>query len=269
MGTPLRLHRRRTRLLGFLPLLAAMTALQSCDSGGSVEPCEGPFCHLGPERPQPSSMDVGSGNNQTAAPGRELSGPIAGKVTDDAGRPVPGVTVKCSVATGGGRLSSDSAQSDTLGVAGVRWVLGEQLGAQNVSAEAVNNDNAPLEHSPLQLSATAAPATAAKLVLHAGLSETAQNGVPLESQPVLDVLDADDQPVSGVEVAVSVSSGGATVTGGATATSDGSGVASFSGLTLAGAQGTQILRFTAQGAATESGSIQLVAGTPASMTGVE
>ena len=214
-------------------------------------------------------MDVGSGNNQTGAPGRELSEPIAVKVTDDAGRPVPGVTVKFSVATGGGRLSSDSAQSDTLGVAGVRWVLGEQLGAQNVSAEAVNNDNAPLAHSPLQLSATAEPATAAKLVLHAGLSETAQNGVPLESQPVLDVLDADDQPVSGVEVAVSVSSGGATVTGGATATSDGSGVASFSGLTLAGTQGAQTLRFTAQGAATESGPIQLVAGTPASMIGVE
>jgi adhesin/invasin len=246
-----------------------MTALQSCDSGGSVEPCDGPFCHLGPERPMPSSMEVGSGNNQTGSPGRELSEPIAVKVTDDAGRPVPGVTVRFSVASGGGRLSSDSAQSDTLGLAGVRWVLGEQLGAQNVSAEAVNNDNAPLEHSPLQLSATAEPPTAAKLVLHAGLSETAQNGVPLESQPVLDVLDADDQPVSGVEVAVSVSSGGATVTGSATATSDGSGVASFSGLALAGAQGAQTLRFTAQGAATESGSIQLLAGTPASMTGVE
>ncbi len=269
MGTPLRLHRPRTRLLGLLPLLAVMTALQSCDSGGSVEPCDGPFCHLGPERPQPSSMDVGSGNNQTGTPGRELSEPIAVKVTDDAGRPVPGVTVRFSVASGGGRLSSDSAQSDTLGLAGVRWVLGEQLGAQNVSAEAVNNDNAPLEHSPLQLSATAEPATAAKLVLHAGLSETAQNGVPLESQPVLDVLDADDHPVSGVEVTVSIGSGGATVTGSATATSDGSGVASFSGLALTGAQGAQTLRFTAQGATTESGPIQLLAGTPASMTGVE
>ncbi|HKP50778.1 MAG TPA: Ig-like domain-containing protein, partial [Gemmatimonadales bacterium] len=250
-------------------MLAAITALQSCDSGGSVEPCDGPFCHLGPERPQPSSMDVGPGNNQTGTPGRELSEPIAVKVTDDAGRPVPGVTVRFSVASGGGRLSSDSAQSDTLGVAGVRWVLGEQLGAQNVSAEAVNNDNAPLEHSPLQLTATAEPATAARLVLHAGLSETAQNGVPLESQPVLDVLDAEDHPVSGVEVAVSVSSGGATVTGSATATSDGSGVASFSGLALVGAQGAQTLSFTAPGASTESGPIQLLAGTPASMTGVE
>ncbi|MFL5450253.1 MAG: Ig-like domain-containing protein [Gemmatimonadales bacterium] len=214
-------------------------------------------------------MEAGSGNNQHGAPGRELSAPIEVKVTDKAGRAVPGVTVRFSVATGGGRLSSDSAQSDTLGVAGVRWVLGEQLGAQNLSAEAVNNDNAPLEHSPLQLSATAEPAVAAKLVLHAGLPETAQNGVPLEGQPALDVLDADDQPIAGVEVTASVSSGGGTVTGSATATSDGDGVASFSNLALTGAQGAQILRFTAQGAATESGPIQLLAGTPATMDGVE
>ncbi|MFL5461661.1 MAG: hypothetical protein ACJ8AY_13325, partial [Gemmatimonadales bacterium] len=78
-------------------------------------------------------MEAGSGNNQHGAPGRELSAPIEVKVTDKAGRAVPGVTVRFSVATGGGRLSSDSAQSDTLGVAGVRWVLGEQLGAQNLS----------------------------------------------------------------------------------------------------------------------------------------
>jgi hypothetical protein len=214
-------------------------------------------------------MEAGSGNNQHGAPGRELSAQIEVKVTDDAGRPVPGVTVRFSVATGGGRLSSDSAQSDTMGVAGVRWVLGEQLGAQNLSAEAVNNNNAPLEHSPLQLSATAEPATAAKLVLHAGLSETALNGVPLEGQPVLDVLDADDQPISGVEVAVSVASGGASVSGSSTATSDDNGVASFSNLALTGAQGPQTLHFTAQGAATESAPIQLLAGIPASMTGVD
>jgi hypothetical protein len=214
-------------------------------------------------------MAVESGNNQTGAPNRELPAPVQVKVTDDTGRPVPGVTVKFSVATGGGRLSSDSAQSDTLGIAAVRWVLGEQIGGQTLSAEAVNTDSVPLEHSPLQLSAEARQATPAKLVLHAGLSETALNGVPLEGQPVLDVLDADDQPIPGAEVAVSVSSGGATVTGGATATSDGNGVASFSGLALTGAQGVQTLRFTAQGAATESGPIQLLAGTPASMTGVE
>ncbi|MFL5475813.1 MAG: Ig-like domain-containing protein, partial [Gemmatimonadales bacterium] len=189
--------------------------------------------------------------------------------TDNAGRPVPGVMVQFSIATGGGRVSSDSAPSDTLGVAGVRWVLGEQLGAQTLSAEAANNQNAPLEHSPLQFSAEAQPATAAKLVLHAGLSETAQNGVPLEGQPVLDVLDADDQPIAGVEVTASVSSGGGTVTGSAAATSDGNGIATFSNLALTGAQGAQTLRFTAQGAATESGPIQLLAGTPATMDGVE
>src|SRR3954471_147926 len=127
MGTLLRVHRLRTRLLGLLPFLAAITALQSCDSGGSVEPCSGPFCNLGPERPEPSTMAVESGDNQTGAPTRELSDPLQVKVTDNAGRPVPGVTVRFSVATGGGRLSSDSAQSDTLGLASVRWVLGEQL----------------------------------------------------------------------------------------------------------------------------------------------
>src|SRR4051794_11263385 len=105
------------RLLGFLPLLGTIIALQSCDAGGSVEPCDGPLCKLPPERAQPSTMEVWAGNNQTGTPKRELTDTVQVKVTDNTGRPVPGVTVRFSVATGGGGVSSDSAQSDTLGVA--------------------------------------------------------------------------------------------------------------------------------------------------------
>jgi hypothetical protein len=104
------------------------------------------------------------------------------------------------------------------------------------------------------------------LVLRTTLSETAQNGVPLEQQPVIEVY-ADGQPLSGVEVVASVSSGGATVSGGTTITSDAGGLATFTDLALIGPQGPQVLRFSVATPALEvtSAPIQLLAGNAASM----
>jgi len=192
------------------------------------------------------------------------------KVTDSDGRSVPGVTVRFNVSSGGGEVLSDTAQSDNLGLAWVRWKLGDVVGTQTLAASATDSNDTQLEGSPLELSATAVQPQAGRLVLRPGLLDSAQNGVPLAQQPVLDVFDGEDRPLGGVEVVASVGSGGGTVSGGTTVISDTSGAAVFTDLALNGA-GAQTLRFTVTGTPVEavSGPIQLIAGSATTMTGVE
>jgi hypothetical protein len=268
MGSLLRPDRPSTRLCALLAALAIVT-LHGC--GDDLGECKGPFCVTPPERPDPSTIAAGPGNGQHGFATQPLPEPLGVMVTDSDGRAVAGVSVTFSVSTGGGRLSSPSAQSDNLGLAQVNWILGPEIGVQRVLASAADSNDVQLNGSPVELSADAAPPQAAKLVLRPGLPDTAQNSVPLEQQPIVDVLDVNDQPIAGVEVTVSVASGGGVLTGTTGATSDESGAAAFTGLALSGPQGAQILRFNVAAPALEvsSGPIQLVAGTPASMTAVE
>jgi hypothetical protein len=246
------------------PLLAAV-ALHGC--GGGEDCTAGPFCFSPPTQAEPSSIEAGE-NVREGIAGRELSQPIGVVVKDSAGKPVPGVTVTFRVSSGGGALSSDTEESNVDGVAQVQWTLGNELGPQGLEASAANTDGAPLDGSPVQLSVTANPPQPARLVLRTTLPEAAENGVPLEQQPVIEVYDADDQLLSGIEVVASISSGGATVTGESSATSDAEGLATFTDLSLVGPQGPQVLRFSVATPPLQveaSAPIQLLAGTAATM----
>jgi Bacterial Ig-like domain (group 1)/Carboxypeptidase regulatory-like domain len=249
--------------------LTVIAALQAC--GGDDICTSGPFCQTPPVKSEASSIQAGPGNAQTGSPGRQLQDPVAVIVVDSAGHGVSGITVRFSVSSGGGALSSDTAQSNSDGVAEVNWQLGTALGAQSLRAEASNGDGAALDNSPLELSAQAVPAQPAQLVLITTLADSAQNGVRFETQPVIQVFDADTQPVAGVEVLASVASGGATISGTASATSDANGQASFTDLALVGPQAAQTLQFsvTTPALAITSNPIQLVAGSATSLTGVE
>jgi hypothetical protein len=249
-------------------LTAAAATLFAC--GGGDDLCTGPFCISPPEQSEASSIEAGPNNGQQGAPGRELPQPIDVMVRDSDGKPVSGVTVNFTVSSGGGTLDSSSVHSDVEGFARVHWTLGNELGAQQLEATASNDDGAPLANSPLQLSATAVPPQPVRLVLRTALTETAQNGVPLQQQPVIEVYDADDQPVPQVEVVASVATGGATVSGGTTASSDAAGLATFTNLALIGPGGPQTLRFSVVSPALEitSSPIQLIAGTPATLEAI-
>jgi hypothetical protein len=247
-------------------MTAAAMALSAC--GGGDDLCNGPFCETPPEQAEPSRLEVGPNNGQQGTAGRELPLPMAAVVKDDKDRPVSGVSVSFSVKTGGGTLSSATGVSNVDGLATVSWQLGPELGPQSLEATATDGDGVELENSPLELSAVAGQPAPATLTLLTTLSETAQNGIVLEQQPVLEVLDADGLPVPQVEVVASVSSGGATVSGGTTATSDGDGLATFTNLALIGPQGPQTLRFSVATPAVEVTAlapIQLLAGNAASM----
>jgi Big-like domain-containing protein len=260
-------------------LMAALAAVgYSLGCGGDDLKCNGPFCVSPPEHPEPSSIQPGPNNGQQGVPGRELPESIDVKVTDSDDRPVSGVTVNFSVSSGGGTLSDGTgessnatAESNSDGLARVSWKLGRDLGTQTLEATATNGDGGQLNNSPLELSAEAVQPQPARIVLRTTLSETAQNGVPLEQQPVIEVYDAEDQPVPQVEVVASVSSGGATLNGATSVSSDASGLATFTNLALAGLQGPQTLQFSVASSPAinvASGPVQLTAGEPAALTSV-
>lgn len=252
-------------------LLALAAALFNHGCGGDDLGCGGPFCVSPPEQPEATQLKAGSGDGQTGAPGRELPSPIQVVVTDDDDRPVSGVMVSFAVMGGSGSLSSATAESDNEGHAEVMWTLGPEVGAQAVQAAATGVSGSPLAGSPLTFSADAVRPPPGKIVIHSAPSDAAQNGVPLQQQPVLLVLDADDQPVAQVEVVASIGSGGGALNGTTVVTSDGSGLVSYTDLAIRGTTGPHTLRFSVADPPLEvaSGTIELTAGAPASIEGVE
>ncbi len=116
---------------------------------------------------------------------------------------------------------------------------------------------------------TITAAAAGKLAFVTPPGAAAQSGVPFAQQPVVQVQDANGNPVSqaGVTVTATLATGpaGATVAN-AAATSDANGRATFSGLAISGATGGYTLTFTASGLAPlTSGTITLSAGPAAKL----
>jgi adhesin/invasin len=264
------IHGNRELGLKFTGLAAALTvviALNGC--GGDDLGCNGPFC-VSPGAPEAAKLKMASGDGQQGAPERQLPDPIDVMVTDSAGRPVSDVTVSFSVAQGGGILSSPSVKSDGLGHAKVTWVLGPDPGDQLVQAAANSPGGDQLDGSPLTVSAHAVRPPPARLILSTGPSETAQNGILFAQQPAVQVVDAGDQPLPGVQVVASIASGEGTLNGTATIASDASGIVTYTDLAIAGAAGPRTLRFGVTEPALEvvSGIIQVNAGTVATLAGV-
>src|SRR5947208_2230223 len=108
--------------------------------------------------------------------------------------------VSFAVGQGGGSLSDTQVHSDANGHAEVKWTLGTEIGSQSAQATAGTTSGSPLSGSPVTISAQAVRPPPAKLVIRQAPSVSARSGIPLEQQPVLDVLDANDQLVPGVQV---------------------------------------------------------------------
>lgn len=259
---------RQSRLAALSAALAAALAIQGC--GGDDIKCGGPFC-VSPGPPEATTLKLGSGSGQTGAPGRELPESIAVLVTDDDDRPIADVQVSFSVSQGGGSVSDATIQSDIEGQAKVSWTLGPNAGTQSVKAAASTSSGDPLDGSPLTVSAEAVQPPPARIVLQTPPSASAQSGVQFESQPVVLVLDADDQPVPQVQVIASIASGGGTLGGTTAVSSDAAGQATYTDLAIIGSIGSRTLRFSVTDPALEvaSGPLELQPGGAAELAGVE
>jgi len=138
----------------------------------------------------------------TAAVGEAVAEPVAVRVTDSTGVPVPDVLIAWS-ADNGGAIAGEAPRTDSLGEARARWTLGPRAGAQRGWAQV------GLGHSVTRvaLAATAAPGAPAALT---ALRANALRGVAgelLAAVPEVRVTDRAGNPVPGVTVSLKPSSG--------------------------------------------------------------
>jgi hypothetical protein len=207
-----------------------------------------------------------AGDGQSALAGSTLPIDPAVRVTDQFGNPVSSVAVTFAVASGGGKVMGPNRMTDASGVATVlSWTLGTTPGLNTLTATAAGSG---ISGNPATFTATGTAGAATQLVITTPPSSSAQGGVALAQQPVIQLQDANGNPVSqgGVTVTATVAPAGATASN-ATATTGSNGAATFSGLTLSGTAGSYTLSFGAGGlTSATSGTITLTAGTATQLT---
>ena len=259
---------RRPRLGPTLVGIVAAISLQNCSSGEDI--CGGPFCVAPPGRQEATRLRAGSGDGQVGAPGRELPLPLKVVVTDDDGRPIPDVEVSFRVVgEGSGSVSETGIRSDYQGNAQVKWTLGAEPGAQTVQALAASSSGSALGGSPLTFTAQAVRPPPARILLLQAPPATSQNGILFAQQPVVAVVDSDDQPVAQIDVAVSLASGGGTLEGTTTVSTNAEGRATYTDLAIQGPTGPRTLRFSVSNPALEvvSAAVQVGAGSATQLAG--
>jgi PKD repeat protein len=130
-----------------------------------------------------------SGQDQSGAVGTELSQPLVVQVTDGFGNPIKDVAVSWTT-EGGGSLSESSTTTGEDGKTSVTWTLGATAGTQTALASA-----GQLAGSPVTFNATATAGNAAKVTKLSGDEQHGAPGSELALPLVVQVLDAQNNPV--------------------------------------------------------------------------
>jgi hypothetical protein len=202
-----------------------------------------------------AGVSIVAGDDQTGPVSTELPTGLVVQVKDAGGNPVPGVAVTWVIGTGQGSVTPATSTTDPSGQAAAAWTLGPAPGPNTVSAVVSGIGVA-------EFSATGTGGAPARLALATQPSSQATSGVPLAQPPVVQLLDAQGSPSAqeGVEVKVTLASGGGTLGGATSRTTDANGQAAFTDLALSGRPGARTLRFSATGyAAVTSAQIDLAA----------
>lgn len=194
-----------------------------------------------------SMLAITTQPSATAASGVPFPQQPVVQLRDGAGNPVAlaGVMVSATIQSGGGSLGGTTTVAtgangaaaftnlSITGTAGSRTLLFAAAGYVSAASQPIAVGAGP----PTALSITTQP------------SAEAASGVPFDRQPVLQLRDASNNPVSqaGVLVTSSIASGGGTLGGTATVATDASGVATFTNLSITGVPGNRTLGFSAAG----------------------
>jgi PKD repeat protein len=160
-----------------------------------------------------------SGDLQAGPVGSTLEAPLVVRVTDTFGNPIPNVTIAWSV-TGGGSVSEETTQTGSDGQTSVQRTLGSTAGQQTTLASAQG-----LVGSPVTFTHTATAGNAARVRVVSGNGQQAPPGTQLPEPLVVQVLDAENNPIPNLAVAWIIGEGGGSVSP-ETSTTDGQGMAS-------------------------------------------
>ncbi|MDH4044234.1 MAG: Ig-like domain-containing protein [Gemmatimonadota bacterium] len=207
--------------------LALATVFTAC--GGGSEPA-GPPAALVAINPGPFTGPVGE----------LLAEPLSVRVTDAAGRGVPGAVVRFTVTAGNGYVTAGGLGGSVLddstdqgGVAMVTWGLGTVAGAHTVSAGFAGL-------TPIEFSATATAGAPAVAVVIDASAFIAPVSSPTDEPLAVRVEDLFGNPVAGALVNWAALGAGATVATASTS-SDADGIAEV-GATLGATPGLYLFR---------------------------
>jgi len=156
--------------------------------------------------------------------GAEVSPSPNVRVRDGSGNPMRGDAATFQLTAGGGSLQSAAAQTDIDGVATAVWTLGQRA---EVSALTVTSQG--LTNVVFTATAAAGPASYLSSLVN-DIPQLGVTGTPA-GRPSVDVRDQFANPVAGVKVTFTVTSGGGTIEDG-TATTDHLGIATAGWWTL-------------------------------------
>lgn len=205
---------------------------------------------------EPASIEILSGDGQSAVVGTSVTSAPTVRVLDDESNPVAGVTVTFTVTAGGGSVGGTVGTSNAAGQASASgWILGPVAGANQLQASV---DGV----SPVAFTATgtAGPATMVTSVSGDGQSAAVATNVAIA--PRVRVDDIHGNPVAGATVTFAVTNGGGSVTG-AVQQTDAAGHAAVGAWTLGATPGANTLDATVTGVGITGNPVTFTAtGTP-------
>ncbi len=164
----------------------------------------------------PASLEVVSGNNQSASVNTALSQPLVVQVNDSGGNPITGVSVVFSAPSG--TFTGSPATTNSSGQATVNYTAGTSAGPVTVTAA--------VDKLTTQISVTVTAGTPASVTITSGNNQAATAGTTLPQALSVVVADQYSNPVSGVAVTFSDGGVGGSFSGANPATTTSTGTAS-------------------------------------------
>jgi hypothetical protein len=162
------------------------------------------------------------------------------KVTDDAGRAVPGASVTFAIVGGGGLAQGGLQTTNAQGIATIgAWRLGTIAGNGNTLAATVGTLT-----TTIAVQAVAGPAAISARVATVPQSQNVAPSTAVAIRPAVLVTDEFGNPVPGIAVQFAPGANSGTITGGVQAT-NAQGIATVGSWTVGSAVGTQTLSATA------------------------
>jgi len=250
--------RHRSVLAAAALMLGSATI--GCNGNGNENKKPGP----------PTTVAASAGNQQEGTVGQQLAAPIAVKVTDANGTPVPAQSVEFTVVAGGGHVDRSSVATNNAGVAFANWTLGTVAGsAQQVQARLLDETTGGVIGSVV-FSATAKAGQATQITAIAGNGQAAFSNQRLADSVRVIVRDTYGNAVPNVTVTFTVTQGGGTASP-TTATTRVNGTTAAA-WTVGGPYGTsQTLQAAAAGVANATSFVALILrpvdGTSATLSG--
>ncbi|HEY7505229.1 MAG TPA: Ig-like domain-containing protein [Gemmatimonadales bacterium] len=191
----------------------------------------------------PTTIELVSGNNQSATAGSALPNPLVVRVTDENDNPVANVGVTWAAQVGGS-VSDATTATDANGRAQVTRTLGVLPGTYTTTATVDG-----LSGSPVTFTSTAQVGAPDRLAIITQPGSPIVSGGTISPAPSVQVQDDQQNPVpqAGIAVNAAITSGPA---GGSLGVNDqrltnSNGRANFANLTISGPPGDYVLTFTA------------------------